>query len=216
MSVANLQQNIPNRQFVIYNCLMQNYDADAFAEWLTTAFSESRFKSFSALADEVGLSRSSVSSWASAKKQSLTDKPSQPKPENVVALAQALSKNVDVALILAGHAPIRNSSGTHQIEGVKIIFDEMKVPRSEQDRIIQVIRVLTADMNQQVIPVQDTNDFVEKASDRGIMTPQLIPAQKPTGDKLNFGGSKKKKVNQAKEDALQKDMDKAEREQSGD
>ena len=84
---------------------MSGYDAEAFAVWLTEAFERSNYKSFSALASRAGLSRSSVSSLANAKKQVLTDKPSQPKAETVVALARALNEDVDNALLLAGYAP---------------------------------------------------------------------------------------------------------------
>jgi hypothetical protein len=84
---------------------MANYDADKFADWLTDAFARSTFKSYSALADSVGLSRSTVSALAGAKKQPLTDKPSQPKSDTVVRLANALNENIDKVLGLAGYAP---------------------------------------------------------------------------------------------------------------
>lgn len=105
----NLQQNIHNRQFNIYNYAMLNYDPDKFADWLSDSFNRSTFKSFAALADAVGLSRSTVSALAGAKKQPLTDKPSQPKSENVIKLAKALGENVDVALNIAGYASQSNS-----------------------------------------------------------------------------------------------------------
>lgn len=107
MSIANLQQNIHNRQLLIYNRAMSNYDADKFADWLSDSFNQSTFKSFAALADFTGLSRSTVSALAGAKKQPLTDKPSQPKAETVRSLAKALNEDVDKALLLAGHAPER-------------------------------------------------------------------------------------------------------------
>lgn len=85
---------------------MPIYDADKFAEWLTGSFERSNFKSYAALADAASLSRSSISALAGAKKQPLTDKPSQPKPETVINLATALDENIDLALHLAGYAPI--------------------------------------------------------------------------------------------------------------
>lgn len=106
MSIVNLQQNLLNRQYPIYNYSMQNYDADAFADWLNEAYKNSEFKSFAAVADKANLSRSTVSSLAGAKKQALTDKPSQPKAATVIELAKVLNKDVDEALLIAGHAPI--------------------------------------------------------------------------------------------------------------
>lgn len=101
----NIQQNIHKRQETTYNFQMPNYDADKFAEWLTSAFENSHFKSFSSLADAAGLTRSTVSSLANARPQSLTNKPSQPSPETVLKLAKALGEDIDQALLLAGHAP---------------------------------------------------------------------------------------------------------------
>lgn len=121
MSIANLQQNIPNRQLAIYNFPMPLYDADKFADWLTAGFENSKFKSFSALADAAGLSRSSVSALAGAKKQPLTDKPSQPKPNTVITLAKALGEDVDRALAIAGYAGL----GEKQDEIPKPIFEAL-------------------------------------------------------------------------------------------
>lgn len=106
MSISNLRQNIHNRQYAIYNYLMPIYDADKFAEWLVNSFEKSNYKSYAALADEAGLSRSSVSALAGAKKQPLTDKPSQPKPETVINLANALNEDVNLAMNLAGYASV--------------------------------------------------------------------------------------------------------------
>lgn len=44
---------------------------------------------------------------------------------------------------------------------------------------------------------------------------QNIKPVEPIGNALNFNGTKKKKVDQAKEDALNRDMDDAERKQGG-
>lgn len=92
------------------------FEAERFSEWLTRHFDNSRFKSFSELANEVKLSRATVSALANAKKQTLTDKPSKPKKENVILLATALEADVDEALKIAGYAPIN-----------AVVFDEETV-----------------------------------------------------------------------------------------
>lgn len=109
MSISSLQHNVHNRQSLIYNFGMANYDPVAFAKWLNEAFEKSSFKSFSALADSAKLQRSTVSALVNAKLQTLTGKASQPKPETVISLATVLNEDVDKALLLAGHAP-KNSS----------------------------------------------------------------------------------------------------------
>lgn len=110
MSVINLQQNIHNCQETIYNLLMPFFDAESFAERLRSMFRESRFKSHSQLADESGLTRSAVSSLMSAKPQTATNKPSQPRPETVIKLAKSFGIDPDDLLQLAGYAPIGNRS----------------------------------------------------------------------------------------------------------
>lgn len=84
------------------------YDPNRFAEWLNEAFTNSRFKSFAELADAAKLTRSGVGALMNAKKQPLTGKASQPKPDTVIKLATALNRDIDEALLLAGHAPINN------------------------------------------------------------------------------------------------------------
>ncbi len=82
MSIQNLQQNILNRQFAIYNCSMSSYDPDKFADWLTESYERSTFKSFAALADSIKLSRSTVSGLAGAKKQPINRQAQPAKKRN--------------------------------------------------------------------------------------------------------------------------------------
>lgn len=100
-------------------CIISNvqktYDPDEFAKWLSDAFDESRFKSWQAVADELnkpvrikGGTRATLSRYAGAKPQNNTDKPSQPNPEFVIALARLFGKDTNTALAIAGHAPIDN------------------------------------------------------------------------------------------------------------
>ena len=105
MYVDNLQQKIHNCQETIYTSLMSNYDALRFGRFLEEAYRNSPFKSHSELAKAAGMTRSTVSSLISAKPQSATSKPSRPKENTVVQLAETLGIDVDEALLAAGHAP---------------------------------------------------------------------------------------------------------------
>ena len=106
MLVNNLQQKRHNRQEITYIFKMSDFKPDLFAKWLNDAYDASRFKSFAELGDTVKLSRTTVSSYAAARPQTASNKASRPRRENVIKLAQALNKDVDEALLLAGHAPI--------------------------------------------------------------------------------------------------------------
>jgi plasmid maintenance system antidote protein VapI len=106
MSINNLRNNLHYCQETIYICDMSIFDAKRFGEWLKDAFDNSHYKSFAQLAEKVGVTRAYVSNLINAKEQLLTGKASQPNSELVVKLAQALGKDVNEALLLAGHAPI--------------------------------------------------------------------------------------------------------------
>jgi transcriptional regulator with XRE-family HTH domain len=113
MSVFNLQQKIPLCQLKTYNVVVYNFDAGIFGEWLESNFQKSPFKSYAALGEKIGVSRTTISAIAAARPQSMTGKPSQPKRELVIALATALNADVDQALLLAGHAPTSfNAAGS--------------------------------------------------------------------------------------------------------
>jgi len=107
MLVENLQQKIHICQHKTYTFGMTEpeFDAEPFAKWLNEAFRDSRFKSFAEIAKLIKVSRTTISSYASARPQTVSNKPSRPKRENVIALASALNKDIDEALLLAGHAP---------------------------------------------------------------------------------------------------------------
>lgn len=106
MSVNNLQQTIHSCQETIYTLFMPFYDAEKFAARLREIFDRSRFKSHAQLADEAKLTRSAVSSLMSAKPQTATNKPSQPRAETVIRLSTALGADPNELLLLAGHAPL--------------------------------------------------------------------------------------------------------------
>lgn len=110
MSENNLQQTRHNRQEIIYYSSIGMYDPNKFATWLESAFQESRFKSYAELGESAGLSRSTIAAFAKAKKQTANDKPSQPKAENVIKIANALNRDVNEALLSAGHAPLNDDT----------------------------------------------------------------------------------------------------------
>lgn len=89
----------------IYNAEMPDWNAKDFGRALNEAYQLSRFKSHAALAQAVGLSRTTVSALISAKPQTGTNEPSRPKASNVIKLAKALNTDPDPLLLLAGHAP---------------------------------------------------------------------------------------------------------------
>lgn len=116
---------------------MSSFDPDLFADWLTEAFKRSEFKSFSALAEKAKLSRSAVSALANAKKQPLTNKPSQPKAETAISLAKALREDVDKVLLLAGHAPLESSETSGWFKGLdKLSPDDQKRAKRQIRAII--------------------------------------------------------------------------------
>jgi hypothetical protein len=84
------------------------YDAQEFADLLTSAFKNSFYKSWQEVADKVESTRSTLSRYAGAKPQTLTGKPSQPEPELVIKLARLFDQNVNQWLQAAGHAALRN------------------------------------------------------------------------------------------------------------
>lgn len=144
MSISNLQQIKHYRQETIYNYVMSIYDAKRFADWLNDAYKGSPFKSYADLAAAAKLTRSAVSSLATAKLQPLTGKPSQPKPETVVKLAEALNKDADEALLLAGYAPRGKDMESHEIiKGVRLQLDHsVKLNETDKQRIIDVVKML--------------------------------------------------------------------------
>ena len=107
MSVNNLQQTRHNRQEVIYNYPNMDYE-NAFAVWLEAKFQESNFKSYAALGDAAKLSRSTIAALAKKKPQTANNKPSLPRRENVILIAEALKTNVNEALWVAGYATENN------------------------------------------------------------------------------------------------------------
>ena len=89
-------------------CTLSNvntiYDAQRFAEWLSDAFRRSTFKSWAEVSNAIGSTRSTLSRYAGAKVQLLTNKPSQPSADLCIKLAEAFGEDVNKVLQLGGHA----------------------------------------------------------------------------------------------------------------
>lgn len=108
-----------------YDKTMTEFDAEKFAAWLENAFQNSRFKSYAQLAEFIGVTRTTISTFATARPQSHSGKPSRPKRNNVIALAQALDEDVDKALFLAGHAPQSQKVVNEILVRVDKIFNQL-------------------------------------------------------------------------------------------
>jgi plasmid maintenance system antidote protein VapI len=131
---------------------MAIYDPERFGRYLDSKFRESRYKSHTELATAAGLKRSTVSALIGAKPQTATNKPSQPKADTVIRIANALGADVDEFLLEAGHAPLNGTRRRPQTvaEFVRVLasmgFDiqlsaedlqELK-PEDLQDMIYQI------------------------------------------------------------------------------
>lgn len=141
MSRDNLQNKIHNCQEVIYNQSMSFFDAKRFAAWLADAYKMSSFKSYAELGEAVNVSRATISNLIGAKDQTLTGKPSKPKPELVERLAKALNTNVDVALSAAGYAPKSQKNLIEVSEGVKVIVED-NFSDDQKKRLMEAIKIV--------------------------------------------------------------------------
>ena len=107
-SYYNSKNKIYTESHVLYknSITVESFDADRFARWLQAAYEESTYKSQARLAVAVGSNQASVSRWMNAANQSTTNKPTQPPSDIVIKLAKELKKDINEALIAAGHAPL--------------------------------------------------------------------------------------------------------------
>lgn len=117
------------------------YDPKEFAAWLTGAFESSHYKSWQAVADDVGTTRSTLSRLAGAKPQTLTLKPGQPSADLVIRLAEIFRKDVDDALMKGGHAPINRRRDE---DGLYSGYDELPPDRKQLAR--RQIRAILASL----------------------------------------------------------------------
>ncbi len=117
------------------------YDPLVFAKWLTDAYESSPYKSWQAVADNVGTTRSTLSRLAGAKPQSINGKAGQPNSELVIRLAELFGKDIDEALIKGGHAPLnidRDDDGIYS--GLRALSPErQKVARRQIKAIIDAL-----------------------------------------------------------------------------
>ena len=144
----------------IYNksnfcCTISNvhttYDPVAFGKWLTEAFEESQYKSWQQVANALGkirgATRSTLSRYAGAKPQHLTDVPSQPKPALVIALAKLFDKNVNEALALAGHAGLTDEIDSYEIcDGITINFLDPRITQADKATMLESFRLIVGGM----------------------------------------------------------------------
>jgi hypothetical protein len=142
MSIDNLQESLPYCQEPVYIRSMATFDAQAFAEWLRSAFDASRFKSYAQLATEIGISRAYVSSLVGAKEQLLTARPSQPGPDIVIKLAAALGADQNHALRLAGHASSEPSLADIDGEFAALFYESAEWSEENREEAIEMAKII--------------------------------------------------------------------------
>lgn len=113
------------------------YSPEEFAEWLTSAYEGSRYKSWRSVAFEIGTSHSTLTRLAGAKPQTLTGKPSQPSADLVITLANFFKKDVNEALRKGGHAPLDDEDDEDSLyAGIENLTPEMQAIARKQIREI--------------------------------------------------------------------------------
>lgn len=110
---------------------MSNFDAEKFADWLQKAFADSPFKTFTELGRKVGLTKATISSYAKATPQTASNKPSRPKRDNVILIAQALKKDVDEALLLTGHSPMNTPQMDESFAGLYKMREKLSAKQKQ-------------------------------------------------------------------------------------
>lgn len=122
------------------------YDPKEFADWLSEAFRRSSFKSWRELARHIGTSVSTVTRYATAKPQSLTNKPSQPPANLVVKLAELLGEDANIGLMKAGHAPLSsNGSTTLPItKDIRIVLDRRDLSADDLEELETAVATAVA------------------------------------------------------------------------
>lgn len=79
------------------------FNADGFAQWMKKHWDDSKYKNYKDLANEAKSNPATISRLMNASKQTLTDKPSQPKKDLVERIAKAFQADINEALRLAGY-----------------------------------------------------------------------------------------------------------------
>ncbi len=123
-----------------------SFNAEQFAKWLSKTYSNSSYKSWEDVAKAVrkiggSTTRASLSRYAGAKKQLLTDKASQPNPSICKYLAEVFDVDADKVLILGGHAP-QNKTLVNNEKLAKIDFSypDLQMKTKEQaDLLIETL-----------------------------------------------------------------------------
>lgn len=82
---------------------LEELDAEAFANWLRTAYDRSSFKTLTQLAAAVGSNKATISRLMTGAPQTLTGKPSKPRVDLIIRLAKALNADETEGLFYGGH-----------------------------------------------------------------------------------------------------------------
>lgn len=112
VAISESYYNSINKSYTEYPILYKisnivaNFDAERFAAWMKDGYASSTYKSQINLANVVGSNQASISRWMNAAKQSTTDKATQPPADVVIKLAVEFKRDINEALIIAGHAPL--------------------------------------------------------------------------------------------------------------
>jgi hypothetical protein len=129
------------------------FDPEQFAQWMTDGYEHSTFKSIRSLAAAAHSNPATISRLMNAAPQTNTDRPSQPKPDLVERLAKLFNKDVNEALILAGHAPKNSADDTYDIlDGARVSFDHRKFTKAEQEQLLDAMRLIAAGIKARKTP----------------------------------------------------------------
>jgi len=124
---------------------MDGFDAEKFAEWLTSQFENSHYKSWSDLAKKVGVSRVTIGSYANARIQTLSGQPSRPRRDVAIRIAEAFDQPPNEVLLLTGHSPAILSEGESIFElgdMVHLIITNPDFTEEEKQAIAEVQKLV--------------------------------------------------------------------------
>lgn len=129
---------------VIKFLTVQNNSAESFARWMSGRRKELGI-TLDILEEKTGIKKQHLSVLERAAPHSLTGKAVIPKRPTVQKIAKGLQSPVDEALAAAGYMAQTQSGNSYEIlDGIKLTFDEKKIPKKEQQKILDLVRVLAA------------------------------------------------------------------------
>lgn len=101
--LSNEMPKSPQTHFPEPKPTIDDLDAEAFAKWLKDAYQKSSFKTITQLAEAVQSNKATISRLMTGASQTLTGKPSKPRVDLVMRLAEALGVSETEGLYYAGH-----------------------------------------------------------------------------------------------------------------